>query len=615
MNKFIFLLVLFSYGGLRGQDTCIGNLGDNNFEMGDFGLGQDNVVQIDPGIAPGFNYTTSMPPDDGYYTITNDMRDWSDTFGSWLRIPDNSSDPDGYMMVVNSSFDPGLFFIQEIDGLCENTLYQFTADIINITRNGNPNQILPNVSFLIDGIDQISSGDIPQDELWHTYGFSFTTDPTQTSVVLALRNNAPGGFGNDLALDNISFKPCGPVLNTLILPDALLCEDDMNLTIEVSIDAPTAMTFVQWQVSDDGGMNWADIIGATDMQYQITNLSSGFFLYRYLYGNSLSNLLNEKCRILSNESEVEIIAKEFNLIDTICDGMTYSVGESIYTSSGLYLDSLTNRLGCDSLVTLDLTVLNNDLNFNVEHRDPLCHGERDGSINVIDILNASLPVEITINDSLVQRDQLPFITGGGMYNVGVEDRYGCRAEKNIDLIDPDIFRINEFGRLEIPLGESVRLLPIGNYPIDSAVWNGGIEFSCLDCFDPLVMPINTDTFSAVFWTENGCRDDVEFTIDVLKVRSIFFPDAFTPNDDGTNDVFSILGNPAIVANVNYFRIFNRWGNMVYNMSDLNIDDSFVGWDGRYFGLKQPTGVYIYTCEIDFIDGETIEYQGSMSLLR
>ncbi len=70
--------------------------------------------------------------------------------------------------------------------------------------------IKPNVSFLLDGQEIHSSGDVPEDEEWHTYGFTFTTDPGQFSLTLSLQNNAPGGNGNDLAIDNISFHPCGP---------------------------------------------------------------------------------------------------------------------------------------------------------------------------------------------------------------------------------------------------------------------------------------------------------------------------------------------------------------------------------------------------------------------
>ena len=111
---------------------CTGNLGDNIFISGDFGRGNANVYPLDPGLAPGFIYTLQVPPDDGQYTLTNDMTKWPFVFPSWIKIGDNSQDPLGYMMVVNASYTPGIFYEQVIDNICENTLYEFSADVITL---------------------------------------------------------------------------------------------------------------------------------------------------------------------------------------------------------------------------------------------------------------------------------------------------------------------------------------------------------------------------------------------------------------------------------------------------------------------------------------------------
>jgi len=231
---------------------CEGNLGENIFTQGDFGKGTANILQLNPQIAPGYSYTTEPPPNDGEYMITNDIKQWSSNF-VWMEIEDNSPDPDGYMMVVNANFNPGLFYRQEVDGLCENTLYVFSADVYNLKPNGS-DRTRPNISFLIDGNIVYESGDVPENERWNTYGFTFTTTAGQTAVTLSLQNNAPGGSGNDLALDNISFRPCGP--EALILPAevANICEDGSPITLEATIlgdqyDNPN----IQWQQSFDAG--------------------------------------------------------------------------------------------------------------------------------------------------------------------------------------------------------------------------------------------------------------------------------------------------------------------------------------------------------------------------
>ena len=70
------------------------------------------------------------------------------------------------MMVVNASFNAGLFYEKQVSGLCENTTYEFSADIINLIRARVSNHVKPNISFLIDGVEMIKTGDIPQTEAW-----------------------------------------------------------------------------------------------------------------------------------------------------------------------------------------------------------------------------------------------------------------------------------------------------------------------------------------------------------------------------------------------------------------------------------------------------------------
>ncbi|KAA3633969.1 MAG: hypothetical protein DWQ02_12245, partial [Bacteroidetes bacterium] len=177
MKKALLLTVLLGTFGLFGityGQVCSGNIGENIFTDGDFGSGTANLLTPDPMIAPGYSYTTNPPPSDGYYVLSNNLGSWGGLYATWLPIGDNSTDPFGYMMVVNASFSPGLFYEQEVEGLCENTLYVFTADVINLIKSGTANHTDPNVSFLIDDVVQYSTGIITKTEHWQTYGFTFT---------------------------------------------------------------------------------------------------------------------------------------------------------------------------------------------------------------------------------------------------------------------------------------------------------------------------------------------------------------------------------------------------------------------------------------------------------
>src|SRR5690625_3818973 len=174
----LFLMTCYS---LNGEFSAPSIYGDNIVENGDFGSGPEVIYPEDPEVAPGYIYTVHTPPEDGYYTLTNDMGQWLNNDTTWINISDRSDDPQGYMMVVNASEEPGIFYEQTIENLCPNTVYEFSVDVINIVRREAVDHIKPELEFLIDGESKHTTGKIPQDESWHKHGFTFSIDPEQTS--------------------------------------------------------------------------------------------------------------------------------------------------------------------------------------------------------------------------------------------------------------------------------------------------------------------------------------------------------------------------------------------------------------------------------------------------
>ncbi len=521
------LLHLSNAIGLFGQ-ICEGNLGENIFIEGDFGSGTANVLLPNPQIAPGYGYTTNPPPWDGQYVVSNNTDTWSALYPTWLQIGDNSTDPNGYMMIVNASYEPGLFYEQEVDGLCENTLYVFSADVINLIKIGVGGHIEPNVSFLIDDVQVYTTGDIAQDEQWKTYGFTFTTDPGQTSVKLSLRNNAPGGIGNDVALDNITFRPCGP--EALILPYdiANICEDgdpiDLNATIiGDQYDTPT----FQWQESFDEGMTWVDIPGANSSMFTHSNLSSGFYYYRYLLANDPGNLFNSKCRVISNIKIVYVVPKFYSIIDTLCEGLTYVLGNSSYSSTGLYVDSLISSLGCDSIVTLDLTIVPDaGIDATILVNDPKCSDSQDGSIVIDTIINGTAPLSIYFENQLYLNGFTIPDLGGGDYLISITDKYGCRFDAEITLTGPPPFIIDLGPDLEIELGEQVQIQPLSTDQVESFFWQPAELIDCeTDCWNLEWAPPNSSFYTLTATTINDCQAVDSVFIEVIKNRKVFIPNA------------------------------------------------------------------------------------------
>ncbi|MCB0532856.1 MAG: gliding motility-associated C-terminal domain-containing protein [Lewinellaceae bacterium] len=347
--------VITSIGAL-----CTGNQGANGFPNGDFGSGPDNVLPFDPGYAPGYIYEFNPPPDDGTYTITNNTAPWgSFAAGSWINIYNNSPDTNGYMMVVNASPEPGLFFEQTIP-VCENTLYEFSCDVISMNWPIFIGTLAePNISFVIDGVEVFASGNIPIDSTWRTFGFSITTAPGVNQLTLALRNNTPGGqmnIGNDFAIDNITFHACGPDVSVTELSPSPYCAGD-DARFEAAVGPGFDSPELQWQISIDGGQTWQDFGGpTTQTEIIVPNLQQNTAV-RVLAAETAANLANPTCRLPSNWVYLPVYPSwNKTVYDTICQGQPYVLGNQTLYDAGTYQAQLTSIFGCDSLVTLHLTV-------------------------------------------------------------------------------------------------------------------------------------------------------------------------------------------------------------------------------------------------------------------
>src|SRR5690606_28031363 len=175
---------------------------------------------------------------------------------------------------------PGEFYRIRVSGLCENTRFRFSAWIAhaNTPQECGGDPMPAKVRFLIEDSDgnavnvPYDTGDIwaTSSPVWNNYGFEFDTG-NQTEFDLVLINDNPGGCGNDLAIDDIQFTPCGPPITlemdpTLKQADTLFfCEGDTNPVlfgsqVAASDDYAAAPVF-QWQTRRDGQAEWADMAG------------------------------------------------------------------------------------------------------------------------------------------------------------------------------------------------------------------------------------------------------------------------------------------------------------------------------------------------------------------
>ncbi|MBS1655918.1 MAG: gliding motility-associated C-terminal domain-containing protein, partial [Bacteroidetes bacterium] len=117
------------------------------------------------------------------------------------------------------------------------------------------------------------------------------------------------------------------------------------------------------------------------------------------------------------------------------------------------------------------------------------------------------------------------------------------------------------------------------------------------------------TYHVITTTSAGCSGDGFVTIKVYKGPDIYLPNAFTPNGDGLNETFKPF--TVGIKTINYFKIFNRWGQMIYSSTGMDTH----GWDGKYLGVAQGSGAYVWVIEAITSDNRKIFKKGTVTLVR
>jgi gliding motility-associated-like protein len=296
-------MALFSYKAW-GQ-----SLGDPivNITFGSGTATRPGPLQTDSGTTT-YIYAGTGFPNDGYYTIANST---AGMLPGWWTTTDHTGNAGGYMMIVNGSYQPGIFYTRTVAGLCGSTKYQFAAWLKNLL---NYNGILPNVTFSIETTSGTvlgtgTTGDIPTANTWVQYPFTFTTPTGIDNVVIKMTNNAPGGIGNDIAIDDITFRPYGdPVsaaLNSSSATTQTFCAGTSQ-TITISAASTLASGYSQKLQQQLNGV-WTDQSApTTNSSFSIASPTiAGTYHYRLVTGQSV-NISSSECVVASNELLVTV---------------------------------------------------------------------------------------------------------------------------------------------------------------------------------------------------------------------------------------------------------------------------------------------------------------------
>ncbi|WP_246141641.1 T9SS type B sorting domain-containing protein [Phaeodactylibacter luteus] len=296
---------------------------------------------------------------------------------------------------------------------------------------------------------------------------------------------------------------------------------------------------------------------------------------------------------------------------------SWSDGQAGPSASGLmagaYSVTVTDDGGCVGTDSLVLTepepLVVQAAGVDVDCKDP-----QSGQIQVLDIFGGTDPYLFALGDEgYAALDTTAFtlsrLAAGG-YSVRVQDANGCEASVEVAVSPPQELLLELGDDRTIRLGDSLQLLPQATFDVAAFTW----QPDTIMLYTPFVSPARTTVYRLTAQDANGCTATDEVMVIVDREREVYAPNAFSPNGDGRNDFFTIFAGPQ-VREIRTFRIFDRWGDMVFEGGPMQPNIEAFGWDGAQRGEPMNPGVFVFYAEIVFVDGSVELLEGDFVLMR
>ncbi len=639
---FILMAVLVFANYDTHAQLCQGSLGDPIVNI-TFGSGPNPGTSLSAATT-NYQYFSNDCPGDGFYTVRNST---GGCFGNTWQVlnSDHTGGGNGYFMLVNASIAPSAFYLDTVKGLCGNTTYEFAAWIINVLLPSacNGAGIKPNLTFTIEGtngmpLGKYNSGDIPSQTspVWQQFGFFFTTPANVSDIVLKIFNNAPGGCGNDLALDDITFRPCGPKLTPTITgtasSTASLCQGvsksySFSCTVSPGFNSPV----FQWQQNFNNGP-WTDIAGETTTTLNKTfNGSEAFGVYNYrLSASEIGNAVSAQCRVVSQPLTVQVNANPVttaandgpgcsgkNVQLSASGGTAYSwTGVNNFSASGSpatintipqngagkYFVLVTNSNGCTHIDSTIVAVNPSPVAVLDFSNAPVCSGDSkqlgsSGGGTYLWIPAATLSSAVIANPIAT-----PLVNT--TYLLTVTNSFLCTDTASIFLSVQEKPTADAGPSKIIIKGESVQLQATATGQQLNYFWSPALYINNPQILQPVVSPPDSTRYTLLVTSANGCGTATDFT-DVFVYKGIYIPAAFSPNGDGLNDTWKI---PALYAFTAFdLSVYDRYGQLVFQNKNV-----VRPWDGTYKGEPVAAGAYVYIIRLN---KAPFEIKGNVLVVR
>ena len=606
------------------------------------------------GFTTDYDYRPGGSIAQGTYAILDRPSRFNSAFGDC----DDQTAPGGLMYVADgSTVDGDRAWCQRVDAIVPGRDYAFAVAATSLV-SANP----PRLAFRINGERQAAL--ITPDPTvcrWTEFYAEWTAPAGVTEIDLCIENVNTVPNGNDFALDAVSFVGLDPprfdttvvvvldpVRDTL---DLALCAGsryrdngldlgpgeqgtaaltsvagcDSFLTVVTRFSDTTFAALRTDTLCPGEVFTYNDFVITTDTVVCENLLSvdgcDSVFCLTVKYLNESAISVDERLPTCAGDADgvltVDVSAGRPPYTYRWGDGTAGPTLDAL--AAGDYRVDVTDASGCSATRTYRLADPEPIRILQAFPYDVRCGGESNGGVLLTGLGGTGALTTVAraaLDAPLLPADAL----AAGQYVAGLQDTLGCTTylDTLVVIEEPKPVSVVLRGDRSVRLGQTATHTATLEGDSVAATWlYEDLRLDSLATGDRLVwQPNRSGVLVVVATDENGCEARDRLRLEVVEPELRFFPNAFSPNADGSNDTFGPVDDPAIAA-VEVFAVYDRWGNALFERRDCwgASGDAACAWDGTSRGGQLlNAGVYVWYARLRLVDGRELVVSGDVVLV-
>jgi hypothetical protein len=431
---------------------------------------------------------------------------------------------------------------------------------------------------------------------------------------------------------------------------------------QVCSNEPETISLANLLTGEDAGGNWKEVsakpstgnaFNATAGTFNTTGQAASSYQFEYSFSNQTPcpdikqvvtiNIVSAPTAQAGNPDTLSCAVAEVTIGDptdnqpNVSYQWTHDGGIAVPNADkatakvnfgGKFTIKVTNSVtGCSATDDVIITVDPNKPTAQLGVKDVSCFNAKDGTVGFINIAGGKAPLQYS-KDGGATFQASPNFTGlsGGTYNMVIKDATGCTYLETAKIKEPGPLSIDLGDDVTITLGETVPLSLQGQIPanIQTIQWSvtdtAGVRIICdqpvENCVEFTFTPLISSVVCAMITDQNGCEAEDCKNINLLKARNVIFSNILQAGNLGENKTFYVESNS--VAWIKDMKIYDRWGNLMYQRSDFPANDPAYGWNGTFNGTDVVQGVYTWVVELEYDSkgsGDLEVFSGDLTVIR